>query len=148
MIASFTAFSILGETVKPSTKRATAVLAAALLSAVVFSSDMAGTANAAPRGNVVPADYTCPAASATAPACFYNSKNFNGDVEPPFYPNTGYQHRTDVYGVRNRNTVYYLCLKDEDSGLVRSIPPKGEDDQVGPEGFYLYEEVYFHSTTC
>lgn len=144
-------FSILGESMKPSAKAATAVLGATLISAAAFLSGSAGTANAAPKGNVVPADYTCPAASATAPACMYYLGNFNDDIEPPYYPNSGYGSWTGVFGVRNRNTRYYLCMQNRLSGGVIHISPYPHGDvenvdNLGGEGFGAAVKLWFHSS--
>lgn len=128
-------------------------LAIPVLMATIAATTTATTgqaANAAPSGNAVPAvgQYTCPAASASAPACFYAQHDFNDNYHPPLYPNTGYDHVAGLYGVRNRNTVYYLCLQDEVTLKVLDIPPNpnGDFKNVAALGYGVYDKVYFHAT--
>jgi hypothetical protein len=123
-------------------------LAVPVLMAAIVLPTAAVTGQAA-NADVVPAvgQYTCPAASATAPACFYAEKNFNDDYHPPLYPNTGYDHVARLYGVRNRNTVYYLCLQDTVTLKKLAIPPnpKGDYGDVADQGYGFFDTVYFHS---
>lgn len=97
-------------------------------------------------------DYTCPAASATAPACLYDGYNFNDDVGP-YWPNQDYGHFRYLEGVRNRNTHWYLCVVNLDTGGKIAIPPGdlADDPNVGDElgsvGDYV-PELYFHGSAA
>ena len=121
---------------------------------VVPTTAMTGQpANAAPRANVVSPDYTCPAASTTAPACLYAESNFNDDVGP-YGPNTGYlQPLFYVYGIRNRNTHYYLCFYNSETGKTGHLNPAGQSGSENPnvklDGYDYFIELWFHgNSTC
>lgn len=126
-------------------------LAVPALTAAMVVPTMAATwqvANAAPKGTVVPADYTCPAASATAPACLYSKNYFNGDYKL-YAPNTGTWSTEALYGVRNRNTRWFLCVNDLDAGTLHYFPPddKGDVSNLGTHGHFV--QIWFHgNSTC
>lgn len=107
-------------------------------------------ANAASSGNVVQPDFTCPAQSATASACLYGQNDYNDDYHL-YAPNTGTYTTYNLYGVRNRNTVWYLCLADLTTGQGYYVPPKDEGDSsnIGELVYGDKVELWFHANaTC
>ena len=102
-----------------------------------------GSANAA----VQPADYVCPAAGSAGSACFYNEANFHDD----FYvlgPNEGAPELLHVRGVRNRSTVYWLCMQNTNTGKVTRMMPNTENADIGNTLYNAWIKVYFHGSSA
>jgi hypothetical protein len=111
--------------------------------AAVLATAISGTVLGVGSSAAAPADYTCPASGS---ACFYNEANFHDD----FYvlgPNEGAPELLHVRGVRNRSTVYWLCLQNENTGKVTKMGPWTENKDIGNTLFNAWIKVYFHGNS-